>query len=60
MKEIRPMNDVPKRKDTAREAGHPSPLSWLLVALSWLLVSLPLAWGIWKTLEKAAVLFRGS
>ena len=25
---------------------------------SWLLVSVPLLWGIWTTLAKAAVLFR--
>src|SRR5690606_666615 len=28
------------------------------VALFWLLVGVPLAWGIWMTLEKALVLFR--
>jgi hypothetical protein len=32
--------------------------SWLLVAVAWLLVSVPLLWGIWTTLAKAAVLFR--
>ena len=27
-------------------------------ALFWLLVGIPLAWGIWNTVEKALVLFR--
>ncbi len=36
---------------------HPSNGSWVLVAISWTLVGIPLAWGIWKTLEKASVLF---
>ena len=36
----------------------PSPSSWALVALAWCLVSIPLLWGIWQTVKKAAVLFR--
>jgi hypothetical protein len=36
----------------------PSSGSWLLVGVAWLLVSVPLLWGIWTTLAKAAVLFR--
>ena len=32
--------------------------SWVLAALAWLAVGVPLLWGIWTTLEKAAVLFR--
>lgn len=31
--------------------------SWLLVAISWAAVSLPLAWGIWMTAKKALLLF---
>jgi hypothetical protein len=27
-------------------------------ALFWLLVGIPLAWGVWNTVEKALVLFR--
>lgn len=38
--------------------GTPSAGSWLMVAVVWLLVSVPLLWGIWTTLAKAAVLFR--
>jgi hypothetical protein len=29
-----------------------------VVALAWLAVGLPLLWGIWQTVKKAAVLFR--
>ncbi|MGQ0656860.1 MAG: MFS transporter small subunit [Chromatiales bacterium] len=36
---------------------HPSSTSWVLVAICWTLVGVPLAWGVWTTLEKAAVLF---
>ncbi|MBA3444651.1 MAG: hypothetical protein H0T58_07365 [Gemmatimonadales bacterium] len=32
--------------------------SWVKVALAWLPVTLPLLWGIWQTVKKAAVLFR--
>lgn len=39
------------------DAWHPSGASWLLVAVAWVVVGVPLAWGIWKTLQKAAVLF---
>ena len=31
---------------------------WVAVAISWTLVGIPLAWGIWKTLVKAAILFK--
>ncbi len=32
--------------------------SWPRVVLAWLPVTLPLLWGIWQTVKKAAVLFR--
>lgn len=32
--------------------------SWAIVVLAWLPVTLPLLWGIWQTIKKAAVLFR--
>ena len=32
--------------------------SWAVVLLAWLLVSVPLIWGIWQTIKKAAALFR--
>ena len=37
---------------------EPAPSSGVLVILAWLLVSIPLLWGIWQTVKKAAVLFR--
>jgi hypothetical protein len=36
----------------------PTPGSWVLVAVSWALVAVPLLWGIWTTLAKSTVLFR--
>jgi hypothetical protein len=36
----------------------PSTDSWILVGIAWLLVSMPLLWGIRTTLVKAAVLLR--
>jgi hypothetical protein len=30
----------------------------MLVVLAWLPVTVPLLWGIWQTVKKAAVLFR--
>ena len=37
---------------------RPSPASWFLVAIAWMLVAIPLGWGIYITLAKALVLFR--
>jgi hypothetical protein len=45
-----------RRRDD--DEWHPSRASWLLVAVAWTLVGVPLGWGIWITMEKAAVLFR--
>ena len=39
-------------------SSKPSQSSWVLVGLAWSLVSIPLLWGIWQTVKKAAVLFR--
>lgn len=44
-------------QDTS-DPWHPAPSSWAAVAVSWTLVGIPLAWGIWKTLVKAAILFK--
>jgi MFS family permease len=41
---------------SALGSSEPSP-TWLIVA-AWLAVGIPIAWGIWITLQKAAVLFR--
>ncbi|HTD70299.1 MAG TPA: hypothetical protein VK647_07565 [Gemmatimonadales bacterium] len=40
------------------DAWRPSPASWALVAVAWILVGIPLAWGIYKTLQTAVALFR--
>ena len=48
----------PKDADTSEVAlAKPSSLSWVSVAIAWMLVGLPLAWGILKTVEKASSLF---
>jgi hypothetical protein len=31
---------------------------WTLVVLAWLGVGVPLLWGVWTTLRKAALLFK--
>jgi hypothetical protein len=36
---------------------QPSPASWVLVFLAWAAVGLPLAWGVFTTFKKAALLF---
>ncbi len=41
----------------AAALGHEVSHSWK-VALAWLAVGIPLAWGVWVTLGKAALLFR--
>lgn len=38
--------------------SRPRPTSPALIALSWLTVALPLAWGVWETLVKVAQLFQ--
>ncbi|MCW2738132.1 hypothetical protein [Nocardioides sp.] len=36
-----------------------TPTSPILVTLAWLLVGVPLAYGLWQTLVKASALFTG-
>ena len=36
----------------------PARRSWVLVAIAWTLVGLPLAWGIYQTLKTAVKIFR--
>jgi hypothetical protein len=40
------------------DQSRPSPASWVMVAIAWALVGLPLAWGVSKTLQTAIKLFR--
>lgn len=42
----------------SNDAWQPRPGSWMLVAGAWILVGIPLAWGIYRTLRTAVVLFR--
>jgi hypothetical protein len=37
---------------------EPRPGQWGLVVIAWLLVGIPLVWGVWTTLRKAAPLFQ--
>jgi hypothetical protein len=43
-----------------QDAGEirPAPGSWLAVAIAWILVGIPMLWGIYMTIRKAAPLFR--
>jgi hypothetical protein len=43
---------------TDQPGQSPTVGSWILVAITWSLVAVPLLWGIWTTLVKSAVLFR--
>ena len=38
---------------TEQKAGN-----WVAVVVAWLLVAIPLAWGVYRTLRVAIVLFR--
>jgi hypothetical protein len=37
---------------------EPGNASQAVVLLAWLLVAVPLIWGIWQTIKKASALFR--
>lgn len=52
------MTSVPSRRRNADAEPAPSRWSWLGVAIAWTMVGIPLAWGIFITLQKAAVLFK--
>jgi len=39
-------------------SSQPPAGQWGLVVVAWLLVGVPLLWGVWNTLLKAAALFR--
>jgi hypothetical protein len=43
--------------DPEQQEERPSAASWVLVALAWIAVGVPLLWGIYQTLQKAKVLF---
>ena len=55
------LRGVDRTTDTMSEMEkqpHAQAGAWVQVAVAWTLVGVPLAWGIYKTLEKALVLFR--
>jgi hypothetical protein len=39
-------------------SGEPKPGQWPLVIVAWILVGVPLLWGVLTTLRKAALLFK--
>lgn len=39
-------------------ATKPAATSWVVVTLAWLLVGIPLVWGVATTIRKALPLFR--
>ncbi len=43
--------------DTKRNSEVCDTASWVLVAVAWALVGIPLGWGIWVTFQNAARLF---
>ena len=46
-------------EDTTRESAAENPSSPVLVALAWLIVLVPLAYGLWQTMVKAGQLLGG-
>ena len=46
-----------ERADAAHARAGTRPTSPLLLAAAWLLVGIPLAWGVWVTVQKALALF---
>ena len=46
---------IPAATAATAAAGGPSP-TWR-VALAWLAVGIPIAWGVWQTLRQAAKMF---
>lgn len=50
-------NGMTSREQPVSLSWHADPASMPLVIISWTLVGIPLAWGIWQTLKSAAKLF---
>ena len=40
------------------QQGEPEAGSWVLVAVAWMAVGIPMLWGVWTTIKKASLLFR--
>jgi hypothetical protein len=46
------------RSEASQPTGqHPSPASWILVAIAWTLVGIPLAWAVYRAFLTALKLF---
>ena len=43
---------------TEPQQTGPTAASWAAVAIAWILVGIPLLWGVFMTVRKAAPLFR--
>jgi hypothetical protein len=47
-----------RERETAPNEVRPSLFSWVQVVAGWVLVGVPLLWGIWMTFRKAIPLFQ--
>jgi len=56
--ERRLAHEAARASDLRAASKDASPTPAWLVAAAWLLVGIPIAWGVWVTLQKAADLFR--
>jgi hypothetical protein len=50
---------MPENTSSTQNQPHPTPdhRVWLLIA-AWILVGVPLLWGVWQTLQASLALFR--
>lgn len=44
---------------STRPASDDTPTNPVLVALAWVLVGVPLLYGLWQTIDRASALFTG-
>jgi hypothetical protein len=49
------MNQV---TSTSNTTTHAEPSGGILLPISWLIVGVPLLWGVWETLKKSLALFQ--
>ncbi len=47
------------QSSTPQTSTDQSPTSPILVVLAWLLVGIPLLYGLWQTVDRASALFTG-
>jgi hypothetical protein len=53
-----PVFALERRVTNETQPGADGAGQWGLVVVAWVLVGVPLLWGVWNTLLKAAALFR--